>query len=118
MTEEHARDEMTAGRRTEARTTIDELYSVQLSIRGVPALYQFRIWNLSNRGLCIVMQHTCAILGRISAGDVMPMTYYPPRAADAARNLVTRISHITPQEEGRFRGYCLVGLEILDAVQP
>lgn len=114
MTGEHANGTVDAGRRSETRTVIDQFYSVHLAVQGVPELYQFRIWNLSNRGMCIVMQQTCAILGHIAAGDIMPMTYYPPKAKEVTRSLVTRISHITPQDEGRFRGHCLVGLEIID----
>jgi len=102
------------GRRTEDRIVVDRFESVQMSIRGVPALYHFRVWNLSSRGLCIVVQQRSSLLRHLRCGQELQMGYFSAGGSRVIRELTTRISHITPQEEGRFRGHCLVGLLILE----
>ncbi len=108
------KDQFSGSRRTENRFIADQIDSVQLAIQGVPALYHFRVWNLSTRGLCIVVQQSSTLLRHLRSGQELRMSYYSAQGVRNARELNTRISHITPQTEGRFRGHCLVGLMILE----
>ncbi len=101
-----------AERRSEARTTIDQYYSVEFLIPDAEFIYQFRIWNLSSEGLCVVVKENSDLLKHLSVGDVLNLRYHPVNLADPIVKLKTEIKHITKQEEGRFKGHALVGLFI------
>jgi len=86
-------------RRSEARARIDEYYSVEFFVPGSAFIYQFRIWNLSSHGICLVVKASSDVLKHL-------------------KDLKTKIKHITKQEEGRFTGHALVGLFTLKKQTP
>jgi hypothetical protein len=100
-------------RRAEPRIEIDKYYSVELSVPGTEFVYQFKIWNLSEQGLCVVVKDNSDLLKHLTVGSVLEMQYYPVDVKGATVRLKTEIKHITKQEEGRFSGHALVGLLIL-----
>jgi hypothetical protein len=102
-----------AERRTEARVEIDQFYSVELSVPGVDFVYQFKIWNLSDHGVCVVVRQDSDLLNHLEVGNILEMNYCPADMSDATIQLKTEIRHITKPNEGRFKGHVLVGLLIL-----
>jgi hypothetical protein len=103
-----------AERRAEARVEVDQFYSVELSVSGAEFLYQFKIWNLSDHGVCVVVRDDSDLLNHLKVGNILEMKYCPVDLSDATVQLKTEIKHITKQEEGRFKGHTLVGLFILE----
>ena len=101
-------------KRSEPRTILDRYYSVEFSLSGVEFLYQFKIWNLSQKGICVVVKEGSEILNHLKVGDVLDMKYYSTESSGATKQLKTEIRHITQDEEGRFKGHYLVGLSILE----
>jgi hypothetical protein len=101
-----------AERRVEARSPADRYYSVQFSVAGLKSQYQFKTWNISQKGLCILVKEDSAVLKYIHAGDVLEMTYYSSDPRVTQETLKTRIQHITMNDSGRFKGHYLVGLSI------
>lgn len=101
-------------RRAEPRIEIDKYYSVELSVPGTEFVYQFKIWNLSEHGLCVVVKNDSDVLKHLEVGNVLEMEYCPVDMASPKVSLKTEIKHITKQEEGRFSGHTLVGLLILE----
>ena len=99
-------------RRAEARSPADRYYSVQFTVAGLSTHYQFKTWNISEKGLCILVKEDSDVLDHLSAGDVLEMTYYANEPQGAVENLQTRIQHITMNDAGRFKGHYLVGLSI------
>jgi hypothetical protein len=105
-------------RRAEPRVEIDKYYSVELSVPGAEFVYQFRIWNLSEHGLCVLVKDDSDLLKHLTVGSVLEMQYYPFDEKRSATSLKTEIKHITKQEEGRFSGHTLVGLLVLEKRDP
>ncbi len=100
-------------RRTETRSSPTDLHSVELSLSQVQATYQFPLWNLSTQGLCFLVRVGSPVLEHLREGAALDMKFYsggpaPPRV------LRTRIRHLSPSAEGRFRNHTLVGVSILE----
>jgi len=101
-------------RRSEARTKVDQYYSVEFFVPDAEYIYQFKIWNLSSQGLCVAVKEGSNLLKHLQVGAVLNMKYYPTDLSSPAADLKTEIKHMTKQEEGRFSGHVLVGLLILE----
>jgi len=101
-------------KRYESRTEVDQYYSVELSIPDASLIYQFRIWNLSSRGICIVVKKDSDLLEHLKVGNILNMKYYPTDLSCPTEYLKTQIKHITKDKQGRFRNHVLVGLFILE----
>jgi hypothetical protein len=100
-------------KRAEERKPAEPYYSVEFTPRGLASAYQFKIWNISSRGLCILVKETSQILKHIKVGDINQMTYYRTDSVMQTETLKTEIKHISRDEAGRFPGHFLVGLAIL-----
>lgn len=101
-------------RRSESRTELDQYYSVEFSAPGATYAYQFRIWDLSSEGICVVVKDDSDLLKHLKVGDVLNMKYYTTDSSGQTVYLKTQIKHITKDEQGRFKGHTLVGLLILE----
>lgn len=100
--------------RTEPRQIVDKFYSVEFAVDGVESIYQFKIWNISTNGMCILVREDSALLPHLSEGDVFRMKYYANEPVGTMEHLKTEVKHITRDAQGRFRGHFLVGLSIID----
>jgi hypothetical protein len=100
-------------RRSETRAADSRYYSVQFTTEGLDSFYQFKLWNISPKGLCILVSEQSDVLKHLRVGDTLNMTYYLTNRQGAFENLKTEIKHITKNEDGRFRGHYLVGLSII-----
>jgi hypothetical protein len=101
-------------KRSEHRTIADQFYSVEFSISDVPSLYQFKIWNISSKGICLLVKDGSEILKNIKVGDIVNMRYYTAEASKPTEYLKTEIKHITKDDVGRFKGHYLIGISILE----
>jgi hypothetical protein len=100
--------------RSEPRTRINEVHAVEFSCSGVPFTYEFKIWNLSSKGMCILVRDDSEVLKHMTVGDVFEMKYYTTDTSSRWECLKTEIKHITEDEGGRFKNHRLVGLQILE----
>ena len=100
-------------RRSEGRTLIDRYYSVEFSKKGLDSFYQFKIWNISSKGICIVVKEDSALIRHLKVGDILDMKYYPSDESGPVEHKKTEITHITKNAHGRFRGHYLVGLSMI-----
>ena len=105
-------------RRCEPRTKADQYYSVEFSVPGATYAYQFRIWDLSSEGICVVVKNDSDLLKHLKVGEVLNMKYYTTDSSSQTEYLKTQIKHITKDEQGRFKGHTLVGLLILEKQTP
>lgn len=99
-------------RRSEKRSAADKYYSVQFQPKGLPSVYQFKIRNISSKGLCILIKNDSQVLEHLKVGDSLKMTYYAEDSTTHTRIMQTRIKHISPGKPGHFEGHHLVGLVI------
>ena len=106
-------NEQTVERRSEVRTLIDKYFSVEFSKKGLDSLYHFKIWNISSKGMCIVVREDSDIINHLSVGDILDMKYYPGDESSPAEYSKTEITHVTKDDHGRFKGHYLVGLSIM-----
>jgi hypothetical protein len=99
-------------KRSEPRNIIDQYYSVEFSIQGCPFTYQFKIWNISRKGICVLVKEDSELLNYLKVGDTLNLKYYTTDTSKPIEFLRTEIRHITKDEAGRFKGLFLVGLSI------
>lgn len=101
-------------RRSEPRSVSNQYFSVEFSISGAYSSYQYKLRNISDGGLCILVKEGSAVLKKVSVGDVLNMKFYivdEPNTAEVAK---TEIKHITQGVPGRYEGHYLIGLSILE----
>ena len=100
-------------KRSEPREIVDKFYSVEFALKGIDFVYQFKIWNMSAKGMCVLIKEDSDVLKHLKAGDIVDMKYYSSDSLAPTEHLQTEIRHITKDDEGRFKGHFLVGLFIL-----
>ena len=102
-------------RRSEPRTIMDQYYSVEFAIGDeTPSLYQFKIWNMSPIGMCLLVKEGSDILKSLKVGDIVDMKYYTVEVSKPTNYMKTEIKHITKDDKGRFKGHYLIGISILE----
>jgi len=101
-------------KRSEPRTVVDEYYSVQFFISKLDSVYHFILWDISPHGLCILVEQDSSVMEFLTTGAVFNMKFFPHNMRDETRIVRTRVCHVTVGESARFRGYYMVGLEILE----
>jgi len=99
-------------KRSEPRNIIDQYYSVEFLISGCVCAYQFKIWDISSKGVCVLVKEDSDLLNYIKVGDILDLKYYKTDSSEPPEYLKTGIKHITKDEKGRFKGAYLVGLSI------
>ena len=92
---------------------IDQYYSVEFSVKDTVFLYQFKIWNISPEGVCVVGREDSDLMNHIKVGDILDLKYCKPASSQYAE-LKTEIRHIDKDGTGRFQGLYQVGLSILE----
>ncbi len=99
-------------RRSEPRKRAEQYHSAEFIIEGLEANYQFRIWDTASSSMCVIIKETSEILPLLRVGATLKVKYYSAHSAYPSEALTTVIRHITLDDQGRFRGHYLVGLEI------
>ena len=97
-------------KRAEPRTELEKYHSVEFKVSDFGSVYQFKIWNMSSKGMCLVVREDSHILKHLEVGNVLDMKYHTTDFSLPAEELKTQIKHITKQDQGRFGGHFLVGL--------
>lgn len=101
-------------RRSEPRSIVDQYYSVEFSIKNCPFTYQFKIWDMSTKGICVLVKEDSDLLHYIKVDDILNLKYYGTDSTKPIEFLKTKIRHITRDESAKFKNLCLVGLSILE----
>jgi hypothetical protein len=101
-------------RRSEPRKITDLYYSVEFLLKELNTVYQFKIWDISTSGMCVLVKEGSAVLEHLNVSDIVEMTYYPTEKRSPLAQFKTEIRHISQDQQGRFKGHYLVGLAILE----
>lgn len=101
-------------RRSEPRTKPESLHSVEFRLTEKSILYQCKIWNVSSKGICLLLREDSNIVNKIEIGKVLDMKYYQEDMSKPSKTMKTEIRHITLENQGKFKGHYLVGLLILE----
>jgi hypothetical protein len=105
-------------KRSDPRSIIDTYYSVEFLLSDCSFVYQYKIWNISKKGVCVLVKEDSDLLNHVKVGDVLNLRYRPVDASRPIELLRTEIKHITKDEQERFKGVYLVGLSILENQEP
>jgi len=100
-------------RRVESRTLPKQYHSVQFTKQGLNIIYQFKIWNISTKGMCILVREDSHVMSHLKVGDILDMKYYLEEGKRPVDQSKTEIIHITKGKPGQFEGHYLVGLSKL-----
>ncbi len=57
-------------KRSELRTVLKKFYSVEFQLKGTGNLYQFKLRNISSKGLGILVNEDSAILQHLKVSDI------------------------------------------------
>jgi hypothetical protein len=98
--------------RSEAKTNLDEYYSVQFFINGKGPGYLFKLRNISSNGLCILVKQDSSVFKKLNVGDILDMEYNQPGSFGAGILLKTRITSKIPHD--RYTGHSIVELSVID----
>jgi hypothetical protein len=101
-------------RRSEPRRIIDKYYSVEFLMRDLDFSYQFKIRDISSKGISVLVEEDSYLFNHIKVGEILKLKYYRTDSSKPTEYLRTEIRHITKDDTGRFKGLCLVGLSILE----
>ena len=101
-------------KRSESRSIVDKYHSVEISTSNTAYIYQFKIWDISKKGVCILVKEDSDLLNHLQVGDILDLKYYPTDSSHPIEHLKTQIKHITKDDQGRFKGHYLVGLLVVD----
>ena len=103
-----------AEKRSEPRSVTDVFFSVEIAVSSLHSTYHFRLRDISQKGVCILVKEDSDILGHLSVGDQLEMTFYAHSPKRPASSHKTQIRHITKGGNGQYSGHFMVGLVILD----
>lgn len=101
-------------RRPESRTILDRYYSVEFRLKETGNVYQFKLRDMSSKGLGILVNKDSAVLKHFKVGNTLDMKYIPPESAGSSESIKTQIAHITQKDEDPFKGHFLIGLLITE----
>jgi hypothetical protein len=104
-------------KRSEPRTELEKYHSVEFQIADLDLLYQFKVWNISSKGMCLLVRDDSDVLKYLEVGNVLDMKFYTTDFSVPPENLKIQIKHVTKDDQGRFKGHYLVGLLVLERRQ-
>ena len=100
--------------RSEAKTILDEFYSVQFFLNGKGIFYQFKLRNTSLNRPCVLVKKDSPVFTELQVGDILDMKYNNPESLDASRLFKTRITSINSHD--CYTGHSIVELYIIDNI--
>ena len=93
-------------------TKFDQFYSAEFLLSGINRIYQFKIWKNPSKAMFALVNKNSSILDSLNVGDVLNMKYYSSDTLCPTQMLNTRIKYIAMEDQGKFKGHYMVGLEI------
>ena len=90
-------------RRPESRTILDRYYSVEFQLQDTGNVYQFKLRDMSLKGLGILVNKDSAVLKHLKVGDTVAMKYIPPESAGSSESLKTKLHILLKKMKRRSR---------------
>jgi hypothetical protein len=99
---------------THSSKNAEAYHSVEVTLKELSANYQFKLRCMGSSPMCFLVKENSRILRRVKVGDTLRMKYYSSDSVYHVEYLNTQIKDITKKDQGRFKGHCLVELQILE----
>ncbi len=100
-------------RRSEPRMAAEMYAFVEIFFPQLMVAYQFKLRNLSSKGLCIVIKQGSEILKHLKESHIYELKFCKGEREDTGIYLKTKVKHITKGTDTWFKGHFLVGLIII-----
>ena len=91
---------------------LNNVYSAEFFLDSINLIYHFKVRKESAQSMFALVKEGSSILDSLNVGDVFPMKYYSDDTSNPAQKLDTQIKYIIKDNNGRFKGHYMVGLEI------
>ncbi len=106
-------------KRTSPRNYLEIFYSVEITVSAndqTSLCYQFKLRNISESGMCVLVNEKSEILKHLQTGSVIDIKYCPVNPDHPHKKMRTQIKHIThvPSKKTAGKGHYYVGLLIKD----
>ncbi|MFO7459641.1 MAG: hypothetical protein R6X07_03390 [Desulfatiglandales bacterium] len=98
------------------RGSADRYYSAEFLVEELGVVYQFKIWDVAESALSLLVNEKSGVLDLLKVGDTLRVKYYSKDSVYQSEYQKTAVRHITKNDEGRLKGHFLIGLEILESV--
>lgn len=101
-------------RRSGLKKNLDQYYSIEFSLNKLSVPYQFKVWQATSDCMWVLVREDSDILSLVKIGDTVNIKCYPSNRGFPPEYRDTAIRHITKNDQGRFKGHCLVGFGLLE----
>jgi len=98
--------------KSEAKTTLDEFYSVQFFVNGQGIFYQFKLRNIFSNRTCILVKKDSPVFNELKVGDILDMEYNKPDSLGGSKLFKTQIT--SKNSHDHYLGHSIVELSIMD----
>jgi hypothetical protein len=86
-------------RRSEPRKMMDKYFRVEFSKSGLTHFYNFKLRDISSKGMCILVKEGSDVLKSLKVGDILDMKYYTEEHSSQPNQLKTKIKYISMRAE-------------------
>jgi len=97
--------------RSDAKTILEEYYSVQFFLNDKGPTYLFKLRNISSNGPCILVKQDSSVFKELKVGDILDMEYNQPETL-GGKLFKTKIA--SKNSHDRYTGHSIVELSIID----
>ena len=97
--------------RSDAKTILNEYYSVQFLLNDKGPTYLFKLRNISSNGPCILVKQDSSVFNELKVGDILDMEYNQPESL-SGKLFKTQIT--SKNSHDRYTGHSIVELSIVD----
>jgi hypothetical protein len=97
---------------SEAKTTLDEFYSVQFFVNGQGIFYQFKLRNIFSNRPCILVKKDSPVFKELKVGDILDMEYNKPNSLGGSKLFKTQITSKNCHDH--YLGHSIIELSIMD----
>lgn len=102
--------------RAEAKTILNEFYSVQFFLNDKDILYQFKLRNICSSGPCILVKYDSPVFRELQIGDILDMEYSKSEYLGASKFFKTKITSKSTHD--LYTGHYIIELTIIDNEEP
>ena len=101
-------------RRREPREILDQYYSVEIAVGGQAPHYQFKIRDISNSGLSVLVHESSGLISMLGVGDTVEIAYHTEHPPSYPKFKKAEIVYIEKGTENRFKNHYKVGMRALE----
>ena len=112
-----SKDKISKGKRAEPRRAQLRNYRVEIKLIGEP-IYQFRVTDVGTKGAGILIKEDSDFLSMIKVGQIVEVDFISPEGTAPSGNYKAAIKHITKLGKGKNDGHCVIGISILEKIDP